>query len=108
MSETHPRTTSSRNAKAMPNGSRTTAAWIVDYIEQFMPRETKRTLDYALITHYHDDHFGEADSLRTRAPEGYQLTGITEVGTLIPIGKLIDRGFDFPIDLKDPRVQAED
>nr|WP_297782440.1 hypothetical protein [uncultured Allomuricauda sp.] len=108
MSETHPRTTSSRNAKLVPNRSKTAPEWIVDYIDQFMPKKQERRLDYALITHYHDDHFGEIDSLRKIAPGGYQLTGIMEVGTLIPIKKLIDRGFDFPLDLKDAKVQSQE
>ncbi len=108
MSETHPRTTSSRNAKIMPNRSKTAPQWIVDYIHQFLPKNQERKLDYALITHYHDDHFGEVDALRKFASGGYQLTGIMEVGTHIPIKKLIDRGFEYPINLKDPKVQAED
>lgn len=107
MSETHPRTTSSRNAKQLPNRTKSAPEWIVDYIDQFLPTSNKRQLDYALITHYHDDHFGEVDSLRKKGLGGYQLTGIMEVGTLIPIKKLIDRGFDYPIDLKDPGIQAE-
>lgn len=106
MSETHPRTTSSRNAQLVPNRSKTAPQWIVDYIDQFLPKSQERKLDYALITHYHDDHFGEIDSLRKIAPGGYRLTGIMEVGTLIPIKKLIDRGFESPINLKDPKVQA--
>lgn len=108
MSETHPRTTSSRNAKLVPNRSKTAPEWIVDYIDQFLPKNQERKLDYALITHYHDDHFGELDSLRKIASGGYQLTGIMEVGTLIPIKKLIDRGFDFPINLKDKAVQSQE
>lgn len=108
MSETHPRTTSSRNAKLMPSRSKTAPQWIVDYIHQFSPKNQERKLDYVLITHYHDDHFGEVDALRKFASGGYQLTGIMEVGTHIPIKKLIDRGFEYPINLKDPKVQAED
>ncbi len=108
MSETHPRTTSQRNAKLVPNTSRTAPEWIVDYIDQFRPKEKERQLDYVLITHYHDDHFGEIDALRKIAKGGYQLTGIMEVGTLIPIKKLIDRGFEYPIDLKDAKVQSEE
>lgn len=108
MSETHPRTTSSRNAKLAPNGSKTAPEWIVDYIDQFLPKKQERKLDYALITHYHDDHFGEVDSLRKIAPGGYQLTGIMEVGTLIPINTLIDRGFEFPVNLKDGKVQSQE
>jgi beta-lactamase superfamily II metal-dependent hydrolase len=108
MSETHARTTSSRNAKLVPNRSKSAPEWIVDYIDQFIPKNQKRQLDYALITHYHDDHFGEIDSLRKMAPDGYQLTGIMEVGTLIPIKKVIDRGLNFPINLKDATVQSEE
>ena len=108
MSETHPRTTSSRNAKLLPNRSKTAPEWIVDYINRFLPKKQERKLDYALITHYHDDHFGEVDSLRKLAPGGYQLTGIMEVGTLIPINTLIDRGFEFPVDLKDGKVQSQE
>lgn len=108
MSETHPRTTSRRNAKLVPNRSKTAPEWIVDYIDQFLPKGQERKLDYALITHYHDDHFGEMDALRNIADGDYQLTGIMEVGTLIPIKKMIDRGFDFPINLKDAEVQSQE
>ncbi|MDC6366238.1 MULTISPECIES: ComEC/Rec2 family competence protein [Flavobacteriaceae] len=108
MSETHPRTTSRRNARLVPNGSKSAPEWIVDYVDQFRPKNQKRQLDYALITHYHDDHFGEMDSLRKTASGGYKLTGIMEVGTLIPIKKLIDRGFEYPINLKDSQVQSQE
>lgn len=105
MSETHPRTTSRRNAPLAPDTSKTAPEWIVDYIDQFRPKSLPRKLDYALITHYHDDHFGEADSLRIIAVGGYQLTGIMEVGHHLPIGTILDRGFDYPINLKDPKIQ---
>ena len=106
MSDTDPRTTSRRNAERAPNASKTAPGWIADYIDQFRPQALPRQLDYALITHYHDDHFGVADSLRQIAAGGYQLFGIPELGTLIPIKTLIDRGFSFPIDLKSEEVQS--
>lgn len=109
MSETHPRTLSARNAPLVPDKSKTAPGWIVDYIDQFFPSGAKRQLDYALITHFHDDHFGEMDSLRKKAPEtDYFLTGITEVGHFIPIKKMMDRGFSYPINLKDEAVQNEE
>ncbi len=107
MSESHTRTLSARNAKAMPDSSKSPPEWIVDYIEMFNPEKKGAYLDYALITHYHDDHFGEIDSLRKKAKGGYLLTGIMEVGTLLPVKKLLDRGFDYPIDLKDLSVQVQ-
>lgn len=58
-----------------PDATRTPAEWIAQYIRDFSPR-TPATLDYALITHYHDDHMG----------------AIAAVGRAIPIRILLDRG----------------
>lgn len=108
MSETHSRTLSARNAPQVPNKHKTAGGWIVDYIDQFLPKPAQRQLDYALITHFHDDHFGEMDSLRKKAPEtDYFLTGITEVGHFIPIKKIMDRGFSYPINLTNKAVQDQ-
>lgn len=54
-----------------PNASRTPAAWIAAYVQRFAPK-----LDYAVVTHYHDDHLGAMAAL----------------AGLVPIAKLIDRG----------------
>src|SRR4051812_35873687 len=51
------RTTSPRNAVIRPNDSKRPYEWITDYIRQFAPPKTA-VIDYALITHFHDDHFG--------------------------------------------------
>ena len=105
-SEKHPRTLSARNAQRMPNTNKSAPGWLIDYIQQFFPKGYKKQLNYALITHYHDDHFGELDSLRLKASDGdYLLTGITEVGHTIPINKMLDRGFSYPINLKDYAIQ---
>ncbi|MFC4095676.1 ComEC/Rec2 family competence protein [Euzebyella saccharophila] len=107
MSETRPRTLSARNAELVPNRSKNAMEWIVDYIQQFHPLREKAVLNYALITHYHDDHFGEMDSARKEVKEGYFLTGLVEVGHHLPIHTVIDRGIDFPINLKKPEIQAK-
>lgn len=105
-SDTHPRTVSNRNEPRRPSPSRTAPQWIIDYIRQFGPKLRNTFLDYALITHYHDDHFGEIDSNRMSSQKGnYLLTGITEIGDSIPIQVLLDRGDSFPIDLRDEKVQ---
>lgn len=107
-SDTHPRVLSPRNADRMPNGNKTAPEWIVDYIQQFFPGNHPKQLDYAMITHYHDDHFGELDSYRKIHKGGkYALTGIMEVGSHLPIKMMLDRGSSFPIDLKDPKIQKE-
>ncbi|MEZ4776964.1 MAG: hypothetical protein R3D00_27565 [Bacteroidia bacterium] len=103
ISETHPRTLSPRNSTLKPDRSHTAPEWIADYIRQFAPKGKPPVIDYALITHYHDDHFGEWDKTRKLSPKGgYALTGIMGVGEQIPIRTLLDRGYDFPINLKDP------
>ena len=108
MSETHSRILSHRSAILRPNSSKTPAQWVANYIKQFHPKRNEATIDYALITHYHDDHFGEIDTLKTKHTEGnYLLTGITELGSIIPIAKMVDRGYDFPIDLKDEKVRQK-
>jgi beta-lactamase superfamily II metal-dependent hydrolase len=98
MSALHPRVISDRNCPIRPDNSKTAPQWIADYILSVYP-QAKQGIDYALITHYHDDHFGEADSSRKRSPNGYLLTGITEVGSILPIHTLIDRGFEEPVNL---------
>ncbi|MDW7693012.1 hypothetical protein R9C00_10220 [Flammeovirgaceae bacterium SG7u.111] len=102
MSEMHPRILSHRNSPARPNHSKTAGQWVADYIQQFHPKKKDATLDYTLLTHYHDDHFGEIDMNRRKHKAGnYLLTGITDLGSIIPISTMIDRGFSYPIDLKD-------
>jgi len=108
MSETQPRVLSERNTPIVPDNSKTPAQWVADYIYQFHPKGRKATIDYVLITHFHDDHFGQTDSLKKVHKEGkYILTGITELGSIIPVKKIIDRGYDFPVDFKDTEIQQK-
>jgi hypothetical protein len=60
---------------ARPDGTRSPAQWIAHYITQVSPH-TPPALDYAVITHYHDDHMG----------------AIAQLARSIPISTLIDRG----------------
>src|SRR5262245_21236491 len=54
-----------------------TAAGIARYIDHVLPSGATRRLDYVVITHFHGDHIG----------------AIAELSGLLPIGKLIDRGW---------------
>jgi beta-lactamase superfamily II metal-dependent hydrolase len=97
-----------RHPKAMPNDSKSSAEWVADYIYQFHPEGKNAKLDYALISHFHDDHMGSfLNSKKTHAGGGYKLSGITELGSLIPIKKLIDRGYDWPVNFGDPDFQKK-
>jgi beta-lactamase superfamily II metal-dependent hydrolase len=51
-------------------------------------------IDYGIISHFHDDHFGriEEDSERS-SNDKYYLNGITEIDKYIPITTLIDRAY---------------
>ncbi|NLP12031.1 hypothetical protein GX408_16655 [bacterium] len=91
-----------RGSPAVPDSSKSAAQWVADYIQQFHPDEKKAALDYALITHYHGDHMGSAREAQQTHQEGkYKLFGITELGSIIPIRKLIDRGYDHPLDFRE-------
>ncbi len=101
ISETHPRTKSIRNSEQKPNNSKKAHEWIAAYIKRNSPLIESPKLDYAVISHFHDDHFGEWDSTLPYSVFGkYRKTGITGIAEYIPIKNLIDRGHRFPIDLQ--------
>lgn len=58
-----------------PNSTRPPGEWIARYVQRFSNR-VPGPLDYAVVTHYHDDHIG----------------AMAAVSRLIPIATLIDRG----------------
>ncbi|SFO99116.1 hypothetical protein SAMN05428949_7089 [Chitinophaga sp. YR627] len=106
------RTRSPRTAPLQPDTSQQAYAWIADYIKAVNP---SAWIDYAMITHFHDDHFGGMYKTAQAAASGkYYLTGITGVGDRIPIRKLVDRGYpdyNYPLDLRKEiakDVQRED
>jgi len=101
ISDTHARTRSDRNSPLRPNSNRPAHEWIAEYIRMFSPANYGPILDYALISHFHDDHFGEWDSLKLPSGNGpYIKTGITGVAEYIPVKRIIDRGHKFPVDLR--------
>lgn len=83
-----------------PDGSSRAGQWVARYIRRVHPRGSGGALDYAVLTHFHGDHMG---TLTEESPASksktYRLTGITEVGEEISLGRLLDRGwpsYDFP------------
>ena len=100
--------TDKRNFK--PDGSRSSGEWISRYILRMMRPLPVKKLDYMLLTHFHDDHMGNVQLSNIKSEKGdYILTGITEVGDLIPFTKIIDRnwpGYDYPTPMTNhPNVQ---
>ena len=81
---------------------------VIKYINYFNP---KANIDYAVISHFHNDHYGEVLKDTPYSKKGdYQLTGITAVGDSIPYKNLIDRAFphyNYPYDLRTPNGKED-
>lgn len=94
-----------------PNSSKTAGEWIADYIDRFIPDGFPRKIDYTVVSHFHVDHLGRINKNSPRSSYGnYQLGGITQVGELIPMSKVIDRDYPeykFPVDLSNDRDDIE-
>ncbi len=93
-----------RGTAPKPDAFRTPGEWIARYIRHMAPSQF---LDYGYLTHFHDDHMGHPAAASNVAPGGYKLTGITEVGDVIPIKRMLDRGwpdYNYPAPLKDATV----
>jgi len=83
-----------------PDGSRTPGEWISRYIDHMLAWNPEKVLDYAVVTHFHDDHMGDiTDESKWSKTGKYKLAGITEVGDTFRFKKVIDRGwpdYDYP------------
>lgn len=90
------------HADPLPDGSRSPGAWIADYVRQQHRDGARARLDYALVTHFHPDHFGEITAASPRDGDGFRLAGITEVIDTLKPRVVIDRGwprYDYPTPL---------
>lgn len=74
-----------------------------EYIKAYLPKGDT-SMDYMLMTHFHNDHFGTTNSTyekTTRDDEyTYPLTGIMALYDEVPFDKIIDRAFDENSDYK--------
>lgn len=82
-----------------PDTTKRAGEWQAIYMKKVMEDlPDKKTVDYAMITHFHDDHMG---AVRQMLPgrNGYGLSGITLVGEFMDFRTMIDRDYpdyDFP------------
>lgn len=70
----------------VPDDSKPPWKWISDYIKNVTPKKHQDNIDYAMISHFHSDHYGS----------------LMDLGKDIPFGKIIDRNspyLNFPFDL---------
>lgn len=88
-----------------PNATRSAGEWIARYVSHMMQPLPEVRLDYILLTHFHDDHMGDVRLTDVRSSKGdYLVTGISEVGDLIPFKKIVDRqwpDYNYPNPLLD-------
>ena len=83
-----------RSVPPRPDASRTPGEWIARYVRRMLAHERTPTLDYAILTHLHDDHIGNLAGVSKVSSGGaYKLTGITEVAEYVPIRTIIDRAW---------------
>lgn len=81
-----------------PNASLRPGQWIAKYTEDALKQVDRKEIDFFLLTHFHEDHFGTVWPGRYDiSPQSqfgpYQLGGVTDVAEMIPIHKVIDRCF---------------
>ena len=103
------RTGKPRNIPVKPNTDRQAGEWIARYIRHALRFRANPVIDYAVITHFHDDHMGSPLHVNKRSAGGYVLTGITEVAEYIPIRTVLDRGwptYDYPRSLANDSMVA--
>ncbi|WP_313442937.1 MBL fold metallo-hydrolase [Novosphingobium sp.] len=76
-----------------PDASRQAGEWVARYALRHARAAKRTTLDYIIATHVHPDHVGSPLEGDARTRDGYVLTGLAQVDSLMPADLVIDRGF---------------
>jgi beta-lactamase superfamily II metal-dependent hydrolase len=94
-----------------PDDSLRPGQWIAKYAQEYLSQAGRNEIDYFLLTHFHDDHFGTVwpgrYDISPRSRFGpYQVGGITDVAETIPVRKVIDRcypDYSYPAPIPGPQ-----
>ena len=88
-------------AEPMPDRERRAGEYVARYVERVNPGKTE--VDYLMLSHYHNDHMGDATlpaaMTEDRLPD-YRLTGIAEAGEYLAFDMLYERAwpdYSYPI-----------
>jgi len=103
-------TTGNTQIKKRWNPSELGSTLITSYIKKCMEWTGNKTIDYAVLSHFHNDHFGSYSSKYAMSPLGgnYRYYGYSEIldefdsNGGYKIGKLVDRAYpeyNYPFDL---------
>jgi hypothetical protein len=77
-----------------PDASRRPGEWIGRYAKWHLRTAPKQEIGTFVLTHLHDDHMGTCSADSPLSADGtYRLTGISDVAEVLPIRRIIDRGF---------------
>ena len=91
-----------------PDDTRRAGEWIVRYLRHALRHDPQPSLDYAIMTHFHDDHMGSSKDAPMSSSNTYYLAGVTTVGENLKIGKMLDRGwpdYRYPTPQDSPMVK---
>lgn len=80
-------------APPRPNASRLPGEWVACYARRHAPAANRDRLDYLLVTHIHPDHMGDLPAGAVVPSGSYLPTGASQVDSLMPIQKVIDRSY---------------
>jgi beta-lactamase superfamily II metal-dependent hydrolase len=92
-------------APLRPDGSRRPGEWIGRYVQRRLAETGGDAIDAALLTHFHPDHMGDATGAPPSRFGAYRLSGVTDVAELVPIRRMVDRGYP-SYDYPQPRSDA--
>ena len=68
--------------------------YIADYIGKCMEWTGNKTIDYLLISHFHNDHFGDTENMPVSSLSStYVLQSTAEILDTYPVGLFMDRGY---------------
>lgn len=77
-----------------PNAETPCADVIVNYINHFTSAKSKGHLDYAVLTHFHEDHMGNfVSTLPTGGDGSFRMNTLNEIGVRVPYRHYLDRNY---------------
>ena len=87
-----------------PDDHRRPGEYLARYIRRQLLATGRNEIDVFIATHLHDDHIGGVSSVTPLHTSGqFRVTGISDVAALIPVARILDRGFpsyDYPAPLQ--------
>lgn len=65
-----------------------------NYIRHFLPTG-HGTIDWCAPSHFHVDHIGHSKFATETSSDGYRISGLTGVYSMVPFDRVLDRGYPY-------------